>query len=584
MAQNMAFKPTFPTSLTDGMTQEVKVALNETTFIAFLWRFVTDTNAGNYFLLAACSLGFFSSIALAIAALPIGFIPIISFIFTITTNTGSFVSLIAMCVFIIPPAYTHYKKKDVYEFPDLATNVIKIGIRCRIVLNLFSQINWDGLELGKATSNIKQIFDDLNNALSSRVGDKQRYNNMPVRYLGKVLEINEMPNIIGLLIRAIDAINRMKRQENFTFELFRQMDLLLNTLYTALDYLFGKLDDSISPKIVLPVTGITNTMLQQTDGVAGKLNGEYEDESLKYMRNLILSKTCSSRCLSKAFSFSVDENNVSHSLSSSEDDEKFAEWEKNAESTFAVAMEELSQRPVPLAAATFVRIIDSYGAPINNATTSAPLANESLKDQLPDEIIAALNEFLKLNSVLAETIKGFGPSSENLEAKKVIFKNGNLIDKNAPDDPGNWNAMQVSQEGTDINNFFKEPTCTEPQKATQHYRCFRRWVKVTVTTKGKSEPVKCEILLPCLFMIDTNGHPWIALGCINEENSYLQRMSVWFKFDETNPSGVANELCQAAIGKSLQQQQKEAQEEVLKNKAKVEEFKRKVEDKKSTKT
>jgi hypothetical protein len=561
----MQFRPAYPKDLTNDLTNPAVVALNRPTFWDFLWNFTTKTNAGRCFVIAVLALGLFSSLTIVFTVLPIGSIPIIGYILTSATGIGSFGALLVMLGVATPVAFTYFKKRDIWTFPTAVTSGLKMITRCGIALDFLKQINWNCLEFGKAGSNVKQIFDELTSAFTSRTGDASKYSNAPIKYAEKLLLMKGLPQIMGSVIRAIDAILRLRRQENFNFALVDRYDLLLCTLQHIRDYIIGDFDEAIGQSPVPYVSGITHAILKVTDGKATEPNREYNEASIRHLYNSIADATQKSRQIGKAFPFSVDRESVMTDPEIDTNDEELKDkintWRSNVEAYAVAAMESFDNYEIGIPQKAAIKLYEIYGM---TDDIEVELRNEIVGGiELPDEVLQLLRKYQDLGRAFASHAEG--------ESKQIRLHRGRAIPQDGI--AGNGDQMRWARIASgdhnydDIKAFFpKIPEDIKLDENMERYYVPTAWIKLNV----KVGDTKLPIALPAILMRDKTNDIWIALA--GEDNGFLVPTTPWLKYDPTDPAGTASALCEAATEKPLSEIQKDEEEARRHNREQMEKF------------
>jgi hypothetical protein len=561
----MLFRPAYPKDLTNDLTKPVTVALNRPAFLDFFWQFTTNTNAGRCFVIAILALGFFSSLGIVFAALPIGSIPIVGYILSFVTGIGSFGALFVMMGIAVPVVYTYFKKRDIWAFPSVITSGLKMITRCGVALDLLKQINWSCLELEKAGSNVKQIFDDLTSALATRTVDKGKYGNAPIKYVGKLLAMKELPQILGTVIRAVDAILRLRRQENFSFAVVERYDLLLCLLQHLKDYIIGNLDEAIGQNPTPYISGITHTILKVTDGKMGDLNDEYKTASTQHLIKSVTSSVQQSRQLGKVFSFPVDREKVTVDPTLINDNrelnKRVADWRANVEVHIDAVKESFAAEEIELSQKIGLELHSRYGL---NDGVKVELPVQNLGGiELPDEAVLFLKTHPDMGKILGVHFSG---KSEQVELSRGSTLPSAVVSNN----PGQtcWWAIEAdSPENDNIKTFFmKFPEDVHLNEGKEWYHIPVTWILLRI----KLEDTTQEIALPIISMLDTNGNIWLALAW--QDNQSVVPASEWIKFDPTNPEETAAALCEAATEKPLSEKRKEEAAERERHRARAREF------------
>ncbi|MDR2677480.1 MAG: hypothetical protein LBB26_02865 [Puniceicoccales bacterium] len=530
----------------------------------FFWHFATQTNAGRCFVVAILTLGFFSSLGIVFAALPIGSIPIVGYILSVVTGVGSFGALVMMLGTTVPVVFTYFTKRDIWTFPSWITTGAAMVARGRVVIRFLRGINWDCLQFPQAGDNMNATINALATAFTPQIGDIHKYGSAPVRYVGRLLrQEKELPKVLGAVTRTIDAIFRLQRQGSFDYDLLKYYDLLLCTLQYLKDYILGNLDKFIGLEPTSRAMGITHGLLNVTDGTAIDPNSEYKEASIRFLYKKIIKSVEQSRRISSTFSFPVPRKNVMTAPNAADCDEETSRWRDDVEAGTVAMREAFCGGNLELPWDVIVKLYGIYG------TQGGIQVDPPHKTELPDELIRFFEMYPDIGSAFnAHPNEGVG---------RIELSRGSAIPSGGiPDEPiPSWVPIKSEPfRNDDIKVFFPEkPEDIQLNENTDWYYVPMTWVRLNLNLPGTTS---LQIVLPVISVRDTSGNVWVALTGMAAGN--CARTTPWIKYDPTNPSGTAASLCEAAIGKPRSEIQKEEDTERAQNRAKTETYNARIEE------
>jgi hypothetical protein len=418
---------------------------------------------------------------------------------------------------------------------------MKMAIRVGIVINFFKQINFECLEPEKAGNNIQEIFRDLTSSLTPRANDKKTYDNSLIGFVAKLLGIGKLSlsQILGSCIRAIEAIMRLQRQENFNFAIAQYFSDLLLILRIVIDFLMGSLDDSIGMSPKPYAGGITHAMLTATDGQPDDRNVQYEKDSIIFLCEETTRRSILSQQVNKTLPGSFNAENVPTDPALVADNavkEKINAYRQDVDAHAAAVRESLHETAANIPAQNAIRLLKTYGTK-KDIEVQIPSENAS-EMPLPDEV----QEFIKTHSSI-EMALGLRKSGM---AQKTILDQGTAIPENFSPEESTWLNIIVGYEEAyeSVKKIFKSVPDGSGEFENLTVSVFFQWTIMRIEYQG----VIYEVALPTAYVVDDNGDTWIALFGIKD--GCAVRMSEWTKYDATSPEETATAICMMAGEKS----------------------------------